>query len=102
MSEELTYERKEALEAASYWATTVGAFLQKLAPNVICVWEFYKAPPALRELSQHGGDEDWLAWVPNGNDDMQPMWTEANAFGCAGVDDATLGDGSRVYIGAHA
>lgn len=31
----------------------------------IKVWWFKNAPPVLQGLSQAGGDEDWLALVPN-------------------------------------
>lgn len=32
--------------------------------NAITVWRFEDAPADLRELSTHGGDEDWIALVP--------------------------------------
>lgn len=34
------------------------------APNHIRVWRFDDAPEELRDLSHHGGDEDWLALIP--------------------------------------
>lgn len=32
----------------------------------IALWRWDDAPRPLRELSTHGGDEDWVAWVPEG------------------------------------
>lgn len=34
------------------------------APNHIRVWRWQDAPEELQALSQHGGDEDWVALVP--------------------------------------
>jgi len=36
----------------------------KIAPNHIRVWAWKDAPEELKALSQHGGDEDWLALLP--------------------------------------
>ncbi len=77
----------------------------------ISVWRFEHAPPELRDLSLHGGDEDWLAVVPaemlitiDGEKHMPWIpWLESHGpFGCAGVTEHEGPDGSRVYIGAHA
>ena len=51
------------------------------------VWRFDDAPEDLRDLSQNGGDEDWLAVVPRsfleaGNAD----WMEQPALGCCTVE----------------
>ena len=32
--------------------------------NAIIFWKFRDAPPELQELSQHGGDEDWVCLCP--------------------------------------
>ena len=69
--------------------------------NTILVWRFHEAPGELRALSEHGGDEDWLALLPN--DDI-PYWMECGtAFGSAGITSQQLPDDDRVLvIGAHA
>jgi len=70
----------------------------------ILVWRFYDAPKVLRDLSNHGGDEDWLALVPSSffKEDSYIGWMEGNGFGCCDVSEHILEDGSKVYIGAHA
>lgn len=73
----------------------------------IKVWAFHEAPEELRALSEHGGDEDWLAIVPPyfyKGWRNPPVWLERGSFGCAGIDKhnhPTL-PGWKVYIGAHA
>jgi hypothetical protein len=50
----------------------------------ITVWRFYEAPEELRNLSPHGGDEDWLAEIPQQME--TPTWIEAgSAFGACDV-----------------
>jgi phosphoserine aminotransferase len=72
----------------------------------ILVWRFYEAPEEFQALSQHGGDEDWLAHVParfyakQGNDYIP--WLEYGSFGVCDISEHRLEDGSRVFIGAHA
>lgn len=69
----------------------------------IKVWPFYDAPAELQALSQHGGDEDWLALVPPEYGDQYIGWAQTGSgFGCCDVTEETLSDGSRVLIGAHA
>lgn len=44
----------------------------------IKVWHFYDAPEEYRALSGHGGDEDWLAFVPDevGLDWQREEWAK--------------------------
>jgi hypothetical protein len=69
----------------------------------IRVWRFKDAPPELRALSQVGGDEDWLALVPDQMIEEYgwPSWLDAPSFGCAGVDKYPIA-GAVVLIGCHA
>lgn len=70
-------------------------------PRLIRVWRFGDAPSALRALSRHGGDEDWLAVVPRGMG--QPDWTQSGTgFAWCRVSEHPQPDGTTVYIGAHA
>ena len=69
--------------------------------KMIRVWPFYEAPEELQALSEHGGDEDWLALVPPTLISEWLPWLEGRNFG----NDVTfhqLPDGSRVFISAHA
>lgn len=70
----------------------------------ILVWPFDDAPPEYRALSTHGGDEDWVAFVPEHETYAwgPPSWmSEGSNFGCCCVSETAV-DGGKVYIGAHA
>ena len=83
----------------NYWSYRKD-FEHSMAP--ILVWSFYDAPKELQDLSNHGGDEDWLALVPPYLADSHIGWLEAGGqFGCYRVSSNRLEDGSIVYIGAH-
>ena len=70
--------------------------------NTIYVWRFKDAPKKYRELSEHGGDEDWLAYVPGPlRDEYIPWLEEGSMFGVCSVSKQAFSDG-YVYIGAHA
>lgn len=70
--------------------------------GAISVWSFCDAPRKYQVLSDHGGDEDWVAFVP---DRVKLMWIgwmqEGTAFGCCRVSEHTV-EGGVVRIGAHA
>lgn len=67
----------------------------------IIVWRWRDGPGELRALSDHGGDEDYVALVPG--DAETPSWMDTGtSFGCCSVSEHELPDGRRVYIGAHA
>lgn len=69
----------------------------------IKVWKWWDAPEEFRELSTHGGDEDWVALIPKELADDCIMWMEeGTSFGCSSVSDHVLDDGRVVRIGAHA
>ncbi|GIV03697.1 MAG: hypothetical protein KatS3mg015_2527 [Fimbriimonadales bacterium] len=62
--------------------------------------DFLDAGP-LQRLSQHGGDEDWLAVVPPPWD--APAWMDTGtSFGVCRVGERELPGGYVVVIGAHA
>jgi hypothetical protein len=69
---------------------------------MIKVWRFKDAPKEFRDLSTHGGDEDWLAHVPEELAGAYISWIESGAFGCCDVSEHFLDDGSVIRIGAHA
>lgn len=71
--------------------------------NPILVYRFDDAPEEYRKMSEHGGDEDWLAIVPASLADDDIWWAETGTpFGCCHVSQDRLADGRRVLIGAHA
>lgn len=68
--------------------------------RMIKVWQFRDAPGKYQELSNNGGDEDWLAWVPEGYPHDIP-WLERGIFGVCEIAKYKILDGT-VYIGCHA
>lgn len=72
-----------------------------MAKNPILVWRFEDAPEEFRKLSQHGGDEDYLAVMPADYNGYTPMWLEYGSFGVCDIEQHILEDGRRVFIGAH-
>jgi len=70
--------------------------------TAIMVWRFATAPEWMKKLSEHGGDEDWVALVPDSLGKDMPSWAQTGTeFGCCEVS-AHKVDGATVLIGAHA
>jgi hypothetical protein len=70
--------------------------------KTILVWRFEDAPKEYQELSDHGGDEDWVAFVPEYMKDYWIGWLESGSyFGCASVSEHEVA-GDIIRIGAHA
>lgn len=63
------------------------------------LWSFYDAPQEYRDLSAHGGDEDYVLFVPYGFQGYID-----NIVRAIGVCDTSEHPvvGGTVYIGAHA
>lgn len=77
--------------------------MPKATGHAIHVWKFSEAPKQFRELSDHGGDEDWVALVPKELVDLYIPWMqEGSPFGCCSVSEHKLEGGCVVRIGAHA
>lgn len=71
--------------------------------DYIKVYRFHNAPQELKDLSINGGDEDWIAVVPEEiyNQENQYIgWIESNGFGCCCVDEYDVGD-DIIFIGSH-
>jgi len=74
--------------------------------RLIKLWRYEDAPEEYQNLSPHGGDEDWLMYVPSLM--VKEYGVEIELLvdrGRLGVSDLychILRDGSRVYVGAHA
>jgi len=70
----------------------------------IRVWGFSEAPETYQALSTHCGDEDWVAFVPEGYLRMHnhpPDWLYASTFGACETEEFAV-EGGTVYIGSHA
>lgn len=73
--------------------------------NHIRVWSWDNAPSELRELSTHGGDEDWVALVPPIYENNYMGWMESgSSFGYCDVYEYEHPElpGYKIRIGAHA
>jgi len=69
----------------------------------IKVWRFQDAPEELKNMSKNGGDEDWVALVPQKFEDEYIPWIESNSFGRCCVNEYVylVYPGYRVFIGCH-
>ena len=69
--------------------------------KTIMVWRFHDAPNEFQALSDHGGDEDWLAFVPTTLGDPWIGWLESSTpFGVSETTRHPI-HGGWIYIGAH-
>lgn len=60
-------------------------------PKTMLVWRFHDAPWQLKSLSENGGDDDFLTFIPYGIEwDCSPAYEQYN-----------LPDGSKVIVGHH-
>lgn len=73
-----------------------------ITPNHVRIWRFKDAPEELKQLSDNGGGEDWLALIPPKLTDEFILWLECPYFG---NDVSEYGHpelpGYKVKIGAH-
>jgi len=72
----------------------------------IMVWRFEDAPVVYQDLSPHGGDEDWVAFIPQGfikkhGDYVSWCDPENGPFGVCHISEHQVTNGI-VRIGAHA
>lgn len=65
------------------------------------VWPFRDAPQGYRALSPHGGDEDWVAFIPHGFRGDPTFMGQETDFGRCNVSEHPVAGGT-VRIGAHA
>lgn len=75
-----------------------------MTPEPIVVWKYYEAPKEL-QVSNNGGDEDWLAEVPPQFENGHVGWLDdGSAFGrcCVDVHPHPLKIGWKIHIGCHA
>lgn len=69
----------------------------------IKIWRFHEAPVELKELSSHGGDEDWLVMIPPDWGDEPPAFLEqSRSFGPCDVSEHQHWSGATILIAAHA
>jgi hypothetical protein len=70
--------------------------------TLIKVWRWENAPKSYKILSENGGDEDWVAFIPNKIKEEYYSWMdEGTGFGCCTVKEYTI-NGGVVRIGSHA
>lgn len=68
----------------------------------IKIWRFSGAPDQYQQMSEHGGDEDYIALVPVQYRDEHIVWRieELGLLGRSSTDKYETQEGD-VYIGAH-
>ena len=69
--------------------------------NTICVWEWDRAPQALKDLSTHGGDEDGVAVIPPSYSEIPYCISKLWSSGYIDPQIITASDGTRIVIWAH-
>lgn len=69
---------------------------------MISVWEFDKAPQEYKNLSQNGGDEDWVVLIPKADQTHYYIPWLDRIDSCNEPQEFTLPNGDKLYIGAHA
>ena len=68
----------------------------------IQLWRYGDAPKEYQDLSEHGGDEDWIAFMPDSFSYGWPLFLdEGTSFGCCSVSEHKV-EGGTIRIGAHA
>jgi hypothetical protein len=66
------------------------------------VWAWEDAPEEYKSLSEHGGDEDYVAFVPKELvTDAERLFYSGSSFGSCDVESYQLPNYDWVYIGAH-
>ena len=68
--------------------------------NYISIYKWNDAPQAWKDLSTNGGDEDWLAFIPNDLKGEYMPFLEEGRF--SNIVDSYDVPGGVVLIGAHA
>jgi hypothetical protein len=71
----------------------------------IKIWRFEMAPKKYQNMSDHGGDEDWVAVIPRTSPLSYlriPFLHEGSAFGRCCVSEHQMPNGDTLLIGAHA
>lgn len=66
----------------------------------IQVWRFDDAPSEYQKLSQNGGDEDFVVFVPSEYGDFWAPWIDATDA-CRDPEVHEV-KGGKIYIGSHA
>lgn len=88
-----------------------GLLAANLPSHAMTVWEFDKAPGALQEIFNQGGDEDLLIYIPvylldkDPNGHKYPPWKllhlVEHSDTCRNPSKYTLPDGAQIYVGTH-
>lgn len=74
---------------------------RKSSKGAIIVWRFQDAPPEYQALSENGGDEDWLAFLPETFSGESVGWMDAGSSSGWGVVSEHRVVGGVVRIGGH-
>jgi hypothetical protein len=67
----------------------------------ILLWRYEEAPLSYKETGDNGGDEDWVAFVPDGVE--VPWWIEQDGgthFAVCESKEFAV-EGGRIFVGSH-
>lgn len=70
-----------------------------IAARSIKIWEFHEAPAEFKAMSEHGGDEDGVVFVPDG---VEEPWWLSRLWNAYGEPDRYKTYDGQVIIWAHA
>lgn len=70
-------------------------------PTAITVWPFYAAPQEYRDICSQGGDEDYIAFVPDTCSEQDPSFLWDGRFSCCTSSSHQIPGGTLV-VGCHA
>ena len=78
--------------------------INEINDKQIIVWRYEDAPKELQEMSQHGGDEDWVVEVPPQFKGEWIRWLDRISVVCDELEEQEhpYRKGWKLYIGAHA
>lgn len=92
-----TCQKKEEERAAAHLKILP---IKTLGSGMI-IWPFNEAPKVYQEMSQSGGDEDWVALIPpNFNKGYLPFWLESLDSG-RNPEHYKIAEGYEIIIGSH-
>lgn len=75
---------------------------QQGVATAVLVWRFDDGPEVYKNMSNNGGDEDWIALIPPGfYSDYMPIWVD-NLDTCHDPQIYEIAQGYKIVIGSHA
>lgn len=71
-----------------------------MTDKAILVWRFEDAPEVYRAMSTNGGDEDWIAFVPDALREAWVSWMDYLTYHCGTPEEVEV-PGGVIRIWSH-